>query len=92
MSPHEAYYKGRTLKTTLPDWDSIKYDIMYDILKTKFEDPALKALLLNNTDDEIIIINNHHDREWGVCNCSACNNTGYNALGKLLTQLREELR
>ena len=55
MSPHEAYYKGRTLKTTLPDWDSIKYDIMYDILKTKFEDPALKALLLNNKYIIIII-------------------------------------
>ena len=90
MTPYEAAYRGKAFKTTVSDWDYMKNDIMYDLLKIKFSKPDLKHMLLSTSDDIIITCNNH-DRHWRVCTCQQCKNTGSNVLGNLLTQLRSEL-
>lgn len=82
----DAKYWGRHIKLR-PDWDSVKIDIMYNLLKIKFNDDSLKKQLLS-TDDAIIIEgNNHKDCYWGVYK-----GKGENNLGKLLMKLRAEIR
>lgn len=92
FAPFEAEYKGHQFKTTEPDWDNKKYDLMYEVLKTKFSDPILKQLLLDTGDNIIVITNKNHEHEWGVCTCYKCKHTGANKAGQLLMLLRDELR
>lgn len=92
FAPYEAEYKGAKFRSTVPDWDNEKYDIMYNILKIKFSDPIFKKRLLDTGNQTIIIKNRNHEHEWGTCTCSRCRGAGNNNLGKLLMQLRSELR
>ncbi len=75
------------LKHLKPDWDSIKDETMLLILRAKFLDSDLKQLLLNTGDEELIEKNWWNDTYWGVCN-----GVGKNRLGKLLMQVREEIK
>lgn len=71
-----------------PDWDDIKYDVMNDILWAKFtQSDDLKEKLIATGDREIIEGNYWGDTYWGMCE-----GVGENNLGKLLMQLRSELR
>lgn len=92
MTPYEAIYKGNTFRTTAPDWQNTKYDIMYQLLCEKFKDPDLKNILLQTGSSPIYIFNNMHDKEWGICTCQHCKTTGANKLGKMLMLLREQLK
>lgn len=69
------------------DWDSIKLQVMLDLLRRKFTHRKLAALLLETSDAELIEGNTWGDRFWGVCA-----GIGENHLGKLLMQVREEIR
>ena len=74
-----------------PDWESIKLDVMLFGLRYKFSDnnPQLKRKLIS-TGDLIIQEGNYwNDKFWGVC---LKTNTGENNLGKLLMQVREEIK
>ena len=70
-----------------PDWDRVKYSIMYELLKIKFNNPKLRALLLATEDAQLEESNMHGDKYWGTVN-----GHGENNLGKLLMQIREEIR
>ena len=70
-----------------PDWESIKVDIMYDLLKQKFAPPYMRQLLLDTKDAELIECNTWGDTFWGVYK-----GKGNNQLGKLLMKVREEIR
>lgn len=70
-----------------PDWESIRDDVMYQCLKSKFRDPYLRDLLLNTGDEFIEEGNSHGDRYWGTVN-----GEGRNVLGYLLMRVREELK
>ena len=59
---------------------------MYQILKSKFQNPELSKLLLETGDCELIEGNTWGDQFWGVCK-----GVGENNLGKLLMKVREEL-
>ena len=70
------------------DWDTVKDDIMRNILKAKFtQHEDLKELLLS-TGDATIIEDTKNDNYWG----NGGDDSGKNMLGKLLMELRTELR
>lgn len=70
-----------------PDWESRSEKIMRDLIKLKFENPLLRAMLLATEDAELIEGNTWNDTRWGVCR-----GVGQNLLGKILMDEREALR
>ena len=60
---------------------------MKDLLEQKFAKPELKKLLLATDDMLLVEGNTWGDTYWGVCN-----GIGFNMLGKLLVELRSQLR
>lgn len=70
-----------------PDWDEVRIPIMREILRIKFQKPELAKLLLETGDRHLSEGNNHGDRFWGQVA-----GVGENHLGKLLMELREELK
>lgn len=77
-----------------PDWEDVKDNIMYEIVRAKFEQNAgLRERLLATGDAELVEGNTWHDNHWGDCKCAKCRNIpGKNMLGKMLMRVREELR
>lgn len=69
------------------DWESIKDQVMLDILRSKFFRRSLRKQLLNTGDAELVEVNSWGDTYWGVCK-----GKGENRLGKLLMQVRDEYR
>lgn len=70
------------------DWEDVKDQLMYDIVKAKFEqNEHLKEELLATNDATLIEGNTWHDTYWGICN-----GVGQNKLGKTLMKVREELK
>lgn len=91
-TPGKAKRAGRKVKMRA-DWEKIKESIMMEALREKFKGRDFKQSLLSTGEEEIIEINTWHDNEWGSCVCVKCRNkTGRNKLGKLLMQLRQEIR
>lgn len=91
LYPSEAKKKGKTCNLR-PDWEEVKIDVMYDILKAKFSNEDLKARLLLTGNKELIEGNRWHDNFWGNCVCKKCEAIeGKNMLGMLLMRLRNEL-
>ena len=88
MSPRQAKALGQTRKIKIrSDWNAAKEKIMLNALKKKFQHPELCELLLSTGKRELIE-NSPHDKFWG---CGR-NGNGKNRLGKLLMQVREEIR
>lgn len=85
-TPGEAKRRGRKVKMRT-DWDEVKLEVMRRIVRTKFEDKGLARLLLATDSVELIEGNYWGDVFWGVCR-----GVGENHLGKILMQVREELR
>lgn len=69
------------------DWNEVKLEIMLSLLREKFKDKELRKALLNTGRKELIEGNAWQDTFWGVCN-----GKGLNHLGKLLMQVREEIK
>jgi ribA/ribD-fused uncharacterized protein len=90
-TPGAAKRAGRQVALR-KDWEEVKIDVMRECLKEKFKDPVLFASLVATGDEELIEGNYWHDNFWGVCSCERSNGQGLNQLGKLLMELRAELR
>jgi len=87
MTPSEAKKFGRKVKLR-DDWENVKYQIMYDIVLTKFtQNDHLKKLLLETGDAELVEGNWWNDTYWG-----RCRGIGKNNLGKILTGVRSYIR
>lgn len=85
--PNVAKMIGRRVPLR-PDWEEVKYDVMYEIVKAKFiQNPDLKEKLLSTGDEYLVEGNHWGDRTWGQVN-----GVGKNWLGKILMKVREELR
>lgn len=69
------------------DWGQVKDLIMLNVLRAKFSDPGMAARLLETGEQELVEYNPWHDTYWGICN-----GVGQNRLGKLLMQVRKEMR
>lgn len=90
-SAADARTFGRHVKLR-PDWEDVKVGIMTDIVRDKFTRNLsfrtdLKELLLSTGDAYLEEGNSHRDRFWGTVD-----GEGRNELGKILMQVREELR
>ena len=86
LTPNRAKQLGRRVPLR-PDWEDVKYDVMYDICTAKFtQNPDLLSRLLATGDAELIEGNTWGDRVWGVSE-----GIGENHLGKILMRIRSEL-
>jgi len=74
------------------NWDEKKLDIMNWAVRQKFKDESLAQMLLSTDGQELIEGTYWHDKFWGICTCAKCSNKGENHLGKILMQVREELK
>ena len=85
----QAKQKGRRAALR-PDWEAVKPEIMRDVLYAKFtQNPALAKALLDTGDTPLVEGNTWRDYYWGV---DLRTGRGQNHLGRLLCELREELR
>jgi len=85
-NPFAAMKAGRALRPEeeTANWESIKFDVMLKGLRAKYtQNPTLKQKLLD-TGDAYIHEDSPTDMVWGI--------KGKDMLGKLLMQVREELR
>lgn len=85
-TPGRAKQLGRRV-TLVPEWDQIKIGVMRDLLRKKFRDMVLRAELLSTGDAELVEGNTWRDMYWGVYQ-----GKGENWLGKLLMEIRKEIR
>lgn len=84
MNPREAKRQGRRVDLR-EDWELVKDDIMYEVCKSKFQNPYMREKLLATGNEELVEGNNWNDTYWGVCR-----GVGENKLGKILMRIREE--
>lgn len=86
LNPSEAKRRGRSIPLR-PDWEEIKYDVMYEVCMAKFsQNPDLK--------DKLLATGNRHLEEgntWGDTVWGTVNGVGQNNLGKILMRVRGEL-
>jgi ribA/ribD-fused uncharacterized protein len=69
------------------DWAEVKDKIMLDVLRLKFKHYDLRSKLLATGNATLIEGNTWGDVYWGVCE-----GKGLNMLGKMLMQVREEIK
>ena len=88
-SPMIAKRMGNSRKMKLRrDWESVKVEVMRRAVRAKFaQDPHLRQILLG-TDDEELVEHTSRDAYWG----DGGDGSGRNMLGRILMQVREELR
>ena len=72
-----------------PDWNDVRFQIMERLIREKFKNPFLRNMLIETGEAELIEGNYWNDRVWGVC---LRKNEGQNLLGKLLMQVRDEVK
>lgn len=88
LPPQEAKSLGR-LVPLRDDWEEIKDQIMYEVVKAKFQqNPDLLQQLLDTGDAQIVEGNHHQDSYWGV---DLHTLRGRNKLGSICEKVREEL-
>lgn len=88
-SPGLAKRAGkRLLEYSKRDWNKLSIGIMTEIIRAKFSDPALRAKLLVTGYRELVEGNRWGDDFWGVVPGKG----GRNQLGRILMQVREEIR
>lgn len=80
---------GRSRKLPLRrDWESVKDQVMLEVVRAKFtQHEDLKAILLA-TGDAKLVEHTANDSYWG----DGGDGSGKNRLGQILMQVREELR
>ena len=86
-TPGEAKRAGRRIRMLRKDWEEVKVEIMLEIVQVKFKSIALANMLLATEDEELVEENTWGDKFWGTSG-----GAGKNELGKILMQVREELK
>ncbi len=88
LTPKQAKEAGKKFKKReiRPDWEAVKLSEMKRVLAAKFQDPMLRQKLLQ-AGSPITMDNPYHDIYWGLYN-----GKGQNKLGKLLEEVREDIR
>ena len=88
-TPEQAANLGRDRSLKLRrDWESAKVDVMRTALRAKFKQHANLAALLLSTGDALLVERSDSDSYWG----DGEDGRGRNMLGRLLMELRNELR
>lgn len=88
-TPREAFNLARKLKDLIrPDWKQVRDDVMRKAVLRKFEfNPDIRAVLLS-TGDALLVEDSPIDDYWG----RGADGKGKNMLGKILMEVRAELR
>jgi N-glycosidase YbiA len=86
LTAGQAKRYGRTVAMR-EDWEQIKLGVMYDLLLQKFNHLSLAKELIDTGTQELIEGNHWGDTYWGTCN-----GVGENWLGKLLMQVRADIK
>ena len=88
-TPKQAAEIGRDRTRPLrTDWEQVKDDIMREAVRQKFRTHKDIRQQLLDTGDEELFENAPGDYYWGI----GANGSGKNMLGKILMEMREELR
>jgi ribA/ribD-fused uncharacterized protein len=88
-SPMIAARMGRSRERPLrSDWESVKDDLMYEAVRTKFTQHAELREILLATGDATIVEHTENDRYWG----DGGDGSGRNMLGRILMRVRQEIR
>lgn len=87
LNPSEAKRLGRRVKLR-PDWEDVKDQIMYDIVKAKFSAPELAKMLLDTGSAGLYEGNTWGDMYWGIDSTTL---RGRNKLGEILMRVRDEI-
>ena len=78
------------------DWEVVKFEIMLEVLSSKFSVPELSNLLLATQNAYLVEGNYWHDNTWGVCTTLGCpkcqGKIALNWLGKALMIIRRSLQ
>lgn len=89
LNASQARKLGKTVQLR-KDWEEIKDNVMYEIVKRKFTiNKELQQKLLETKEEELIEGNWWHDTYWGV---DSKTGIGQNKLGKILMKVREEVK
>ena len=85
----EAIQKGTSVgRSYRQDWHRYRLGAMRDAIRAKFtQSEELKQKLLETGDNELVR-DSTHDVYWGA----GAENTGQNMIGKILMEIRDELR
>lgn len=88
-TPKEAFSLGHNKDWSIrPDWNHVKDDVMRKAVLKKFETHAdIRAILLSTGEEELIEAS-PVDWYWG----EGADQTGKNMLGKILMEVRAQLR
>lgn len=90
VNPSEAKHLGRKVNLR-KDWEQIKRQYMYEIVRAKFDqNPELKNKLLKTGEVQLIEGNTWGDRIWGCTKSANGEWVGSNMLGNILMEIREE--
>ncbi len=88
-SPMVAARLGRSRSVPIrKDWESSKDDIMREAVRMKFTHNLEMRKILLSTGDAQLVEHTKNDRYWG----DGGDGTGRNMLGKILMEVRDELR
>lgn len=88
-SAHDAFKLAEKFRDKRrPDWDSVKVDIMREILREKANQHEYVRRKLLATGDRELIEDSWRDDFWGW----GPNKDGQNMLGRLWMEIREEIR
>lgn len=88
-SPSQAAKMGRERSRPLrKDWEEVKDDIMRKAVKAKFTQHKNLAEILLSTGDAILVEHTINDAYWA----DGGDGTGKNMLGKILVEIRQELK
>ena len=85
--PGQAKRLGRTI-TMRPDWEEVKFDVMYEGLCKKFMISELRHKLIATYPQTLVEGNYWEDKIWGFCLRAK---KGRNMLGRLLMKVRTEI-
>lgn len=88
-SPMTAARMGRDPERPLrADWEDVKNDVMREAVRAKFTQHRKLRNILLSTGDALLVEHTTNDFYWG----DGGDGTGLNMLGKILMEIREELR
>lgn len=89
LNASQARKLGKTVQLR-KNWEEIKDNVMYEIVKRKFTiNKELQQKLLETKEEELVEGNWWHDTYWGV---DSKTGIGQNKLGKILMKVREEVK
>ena len=93
-SPMTAKMKSRRHQSeTRPDWQRVRIDVMRWCLRVKLAQHwATFGRLLESTGERPIVEHSRRDAFWGAKSRPTGELVGVNALGRLLMELRDEMR